>query len=180
MSLHSRAKTEEDAVLFEKIYQSYADDVSRRIFGILKDRYDTEDVSQETWKYILEHLDIFRGKPERSVRSYLLSVAKNQAISAIRKRRRDEKRLCVLEEADIAEESELFELCAERCDQTVLSCIMAVGEPYTSVLTHYYLYHRTLKEISRIMKQKESTVGSRLTRGRKKLIELLKERGIHD
>ncbi len=169
-----------DKELFEMIYTKYADDIFRRIHKILENQRDSEDAAQETWTYVLEHIEIFRGKPDRSVRSYIFSVAKNQAISLIRKRRREEKLLCDLDCVEVADETTLFELCAERDDGIVLRCILELGEPYSSVLTYYYLHHHTLKEISKIMRLKESTVGSRLTRGRRRLISLLKRRGIHD
>ena len=43
-----------------------------------------------------------------------------------------------------------------------------------------YVHEHTLKQIAQIMGEKESTVGSRLTRGRKKLMQLLVGRGYHD
>ncbi|MBQ8496535.1 MAG: RNA polymerase sigma factor [Clostridia bacterium] len=180
MNLYQDDISSETALLFQKMYQTYANDVLRKINKILKDKDDAQDVAQETWIYILEHIDIFQGKSERSVKAYIFSVAKNKAIDSVRKKRREEKILCEFDDADVADESEMFELCADQSDESVWKCIIKLGEPYTSVLTYYYLHHHTLKEISKMMKLNESTVGSRLTRGRKKLIALLKKEGYYE
>lgn len=181
MILHWNAVSkEDDHKLFETIYTKYEDDIFRKIHKILKNQRDAEDVAQETWMYVLEHIDIFRKKTDCSIKAYIFSVAKNKSIDLIRKRSKEEKLLCEFDEADRADESIMFELCAEQSDGSVLTAIMELGEPYSSVLTYYYLHGHTLKEIAKIMKLKESTVGSRLTRGRKKLILLLKRSGIHE
>ena len=181
MILHWNAVSkEDDHKLFETIYTKYEDDIFRKIYKILKNQRDTEDVAQETWLYILEHIDIFQGKSDRSIKAYIFSVAKNKAIDLIRNKRREEMILCKFDDTDVADESEMFELCAEQSDESVLNAIIELGEPYSSVLTYYYLHGHTLKEISKIMKLKESTVGSRLTRGRKKLILLLKRSDLHE
>lgn len=181
MILHWNAVSkEDDRKLFETIYTQYEDDIFRKIYKILKSQRDAEDVAQETWIYVLEHIDIFQKKSDSSIKAYIFSVAKNKSIDLIRKRRKEEKLLCEFDEADRADESKMFELCAEQSDESVLKCIMKLGEPYSSVLTYYYLHGHTLKEIAKIMKLKESTVGSRLTRGRKKLIVLLKKEGYYE
>lgn len=170
----------EEKLLFQRIYQAHMDDVLKKTNKILKDKDGAEDAAQETWLYILEHIDIFKGKSERSIKAYIFSVAKNKAIDLIRKKRREEKILCELDDTDVADESEMFELCAERSDANVFQCISRLGEPYTMVLIYYYLHQKTLKEIAELMHLKESTVGSRLTRGRKKLIVLLKKEGYYE
>lgn len=181
MTLYRQAISKErNDQLFEELYIRYSEDIFKRIYKILEDPRDAEDTAQEAWLYILEHIEIFQGKSERSVKSYIFSVAKNKAIDLIRKRRREENLLHEINTSDIADESEMFALCAEQSDDSVLQCIMKLGEPYATVLIYYYLYHHTLKEISKIMEIKESTVGSRLTRGRKKLISLLKQEGYYE
>ncbi len=177
MNLYQDDISAETELLFQKIYQTYADNVLKKTNKILKDKRDAEDAMQETWIYILEHIDIFQGKSERSVKAYIFSVAKNKAIDLLRKRRREEKILCEFDDSDVADESEMFALCADQSDAGVLQCISRLGEPYTMVLIYYYLHQKTLKEIAELMHLKESTVGSRLTRGRKKLIVLLKKEG---
>lgn len=118
---------EDDHKLFETIYTKYEKDIFRKIYKILKNQRDAEDVAQETWIYILEHIDIFQQKSDCSIRAYIFSVAKNKSIDLIRKRSKEEKLLCEFDEADRIDESEMFELCAEQSDDAVLQCIMELG-----------------------------------------------------
>ena len=70
----------EEKLLFQRIYQAHMDDVFKKTNKILKDKDGAEDAAQETWLYILEHIDIFQGKSDRSIKAYIFSVAKNKAI----------------------------------------------------------------------------------------------------
>ena len=78
------------------------------------------------------------------------------------------------------DEMMMFNICDDSTEKEIIKCIEELGEPYSDVLIYYYVHEHTLKQIAQIMGEKESTVGSRLTRGRKKLIQLLVGRGYHD
>ena len=91
--------------------------------------------------------------------------------------------MCDIDEVDetsLIDDRELYDICGDYDKAIVRECIEMLGEPYSDVLLYYYYHEHTLKEISRIMNLNESTVGSRLTRGREKLIRLLTRRELHD
>lgn len=67
------------------LIEKHADAVFRLVFGILRDRQLTEDVVQETMLRTWSALGRFRG--EASERTWVLRIAHNTAIDALRRRR---------------------------------------------------------------------------------------------
>lgn len=70
-------------------FESLVDHYQQRLFGlalrITGQRQDAEDVVQQTFLNVLEHLDSFRE--ESSVATWILRIAANQSLKVLRKRR---------------------------------------------------------------------------------------------
>lgn len=172
---------EADRLIFEKIYRNYAHNIYKRAYRILHKKEDAEDAAQETWQYVYENIHLFRAMEEIRIKVYILGIVKNQALMILRQNRRESRTFCDIDEVDekkFVDDRELYDICGDYDKAAVRECIEILGEPYSDVLLYYYYHEHTLKEISRLMNLKESTVGSRLTRGREKLVQLLARRGI--
>ena len=171
---------ESDKVFFEHIYTQYSDDIFRRVYGILRNMHDTEDAVQDTWQKIYVHLAKLREMNEKVLRAYIMSIAKNHAITILRKRKKEEAIFCEIDSSDVAdkaEESDVFAACDGLDEAFIISCMEKLGEKYSDVLVYYYVHKHSLKEIAKLMNMSANTVGSRLARGRQKLIAMLKEGG---
>lgn len=169
-----------DRTNFESFYHRYANDVFRRIYGILKNQQDTEDIVQETWIRVVENIALFRGRDEKMVRSYIMRVAVNASISHLREKNKEDALMSELDTVDMADTRDLFAACEGQSVSGIVECIRSLGEIYSGVLVYFYLYHYTPKEIARLLDMKEITVRKRIERGREKLIKLLIGRGIYD
>jgi len=168
-----------DKTNFENIFRKYHQDIYKRIYFILKNKEDTDDAMQNTWICIFTHIEKFRNKDDIAMRAYILRIAKYQAISFLREKRKTEKNICNIDSVENVDNSELFDLCEIEGVSAVLECIKMLSEEQRDVLNLYYLHHHSLKEISKLLNLSESAVASRWTRGRKKLISLLERRGYH-
>jgi RNA polymerase sigma-70 factor (ECF subfamily) len=83
-----RARVEDTAVLdraLEDLIAEHSDAVFRVAYGILHDRGLAEDVVQETMIKAWRSIGSFRG--DASVRTWVLRIAHNTSISALRRRR---------------------------------------------------------------------------------------------
>lgn len=172
---------EADRSVFEQIYINHAKDMYRRAYRILRKKEDAEDAVQEAWKCVYENIRLIKSMEEIRRKAYISGIVKNQALVLLRRKRRETRILYDIDsvdEANLTDDRELYDICGDYDKATVRECIEMLGEPYSDVLLYYYYHEHTLKEIARIMNLNESTVGSRLTRGRKKLIRLLTGRGI--
>ena len=70
---------------FETLMRRYEDRVYQLAVRILHDVHEAEDVTQQTFLNILEHLDDFRG--DSSFAGWLFRIATNAALKVLRKRR---------------------------------------------------------------------------------------------
>lgn len=73
---------------FDALVDRYSQTVYGLAFGISGNRHDAEDIVQETFVRVFQHIDQF--EPSRgSFRSWLLTIARNQAINLFAKLRRN-------------------------------------------------------------------------------------------
>ena len=85
---------EYDRINFKSIYDRYADDVFRRIYKLVKNQQDAEDIMQETWIAVAENIEFYRMKDDISTRAYILRIAKYQSITFYNKKTK-EKNTCL-------------------------------------------------------------------------------------
>lgn len=169
---------ENDRLCFEQLYKKHKKDIYQRIRRFLKNREDAEDAMQNTWLAITKNLTFFRTLDDVSIHAYILRIAKNQAISVYRKRKREEDMICDMEMTDISDDGALICVCEKNEIDTIVRCIDALDEKYSDILNLFYLHHHSASEIASLLNLNEHTVRSRIARGKEKLIRLLKKEGI--
>lgn len=175
----SMLEAESDKPDFKQIYHKYHDDIFRRAYRILRNAEDAEDAMQETWIRVLKSMDALRGKDEAVVRAYILTIARNQSISLLRKRNKERELFESTSFTEQISDADLFEACESEGISRVKACIDMLGEAQRDVITMYYLYHRSLKEIAKLFNISETVAESRWNHGRVRLMYLLKRRGIY-
>ena len=171
---------ENDRIRFAEIYERYEGDVFRRIRRFLKNREDAEDAMQNTWLVITKNIEFYRELSDVSIKAYVLRVARNQAISLYRARRREADMTCDIDDFTIADDSSLVSICDRSSISDIVDCIDALDEIYSDVLNLHYLHHHTPKEIAKLLNLNEHTGRTRIARGREKLIHLLRRRGLYE
>ena len=171
---------ETDRLTFEKLYQKFHEDIYRRIYYILQSHEESEDAMQETWISVVKNIHKFYDKEDYLIRAYIMKIARNQAISILRKKRKEEAIMCEMDLEELSDNKELFRACDDCGVELVLKCVNRLDLIYREVLNLYYFHEHSLKEIATLLNLKENTVWSRLRRGRLQLIELLKKEGYHD
>lgn len=170
---------EVDKQNFERIYLKYHDDILRRTYNILKNDEDVKDAMQETWFHVLKSMSLFRDKDEGSVRAYIMSIARNQSISILRRKRKEGDLFLDIESVELIDDADLFELCEIEGVSRVKECIDMLSEAQKEVIIMYYLYHRSIKEIAKLFNLSEVVAESRWNHGRERLKKLLTRRGIY-
>ena len=122
---------------------------------------DAEDVVQEVFLKLLTAQPRFRdGEHERA---WLIRATVNRAIDL---RRAAASKAIPLEDAEEAAAPEPLQL---------LSAVQALPEKYSTVIHLYYYEGYNIWEIAKLLGLPAPTVGTRLSRGRAKLKEILKE-----
>lgn len=149
----------------QEVFEKYKDNIYAIAFNYFKNRQDAEDVVQEV--FLKYHRSDKEFETPEHIRNWIIRVTvnecKNVTLSSWFKKReplRDYEQQADFEEP---EESRLFE------------CVMKLPRKYRSVLHLFYYEDYTVKEIAKILDISESTVTTRLARGRNKLKKELKE-----
>ena len=158
----------------------YGEDVKRFIYTYLKNEADTDDVTQEVFVTVYLKLSTFNGNS--SLKSWIYSIATNKCKDYIRKHRIRSLNLfqrLTAQERNKAHSSDIAEeYVHSTAKEGLFEKIMELPIKYREVVIIYYYKELSIKEISFILKEKESTLQTRLLRARKKLQELLNEGGI--
>ncbi len=157
---------------FEELYTQYADDVLRMSYFYLGDRQQAEDVTQDVFVRLFTATPVLEPGKEKG---WLLKVALNRC--------RDIWRNAWMRRVVLG--SPAMELTPAPGDlddrmerREMLSAIHRLPADFRDVILLHYYQGYGISEIAEMLNIPEGTISSRLSRGRKKLEEILKESGI--
>ncbi len=142
------------------LFHRYRDDVYRLAVNYTRNPQEAEDVCQSVFLKLLEQKDLTPGKEK----AWLMQVTANECRSLLRSAWW--KRTVELEETIPAP--------AYHMDETI-GAVMALAPKYRVVLYLHYYEEYTTEEISVLLKIPQSTVTTRLSRGRQQLKKRLGE-----
>ena len=166
------AAREGDDDAFKELVMRFEPIVARTVIGMLGGCAEAEDVGQETFIRFYKALPRFRG--ESSVRTYLTRIAMNLSLNELKRRKRRLTRFAgkpVDEFRDLADEKH-----DDRGDVDKERVWMAIGqleEKFRSVVVLRLIDGYSTEETARILGIPLGTVLSRLSRGQKRLRDLL-------
>lgn len=162
-------ETEEDQRRFTKLYETYEKKVYAVALRILGDTARAEDAAQQTWFQLLKNWGRVSALPWAETEGYSVTVAKNCALDILRLERRT---------AAFPEDWDppAPENCQEEYDYLV-SLIRALPENYRRILELKCVEEQSNREIAQRLNINESTVASRVMRGRTMLRRQLEKGG---
>ena len=171
-------KKEQRDILFEALYWKYSAYVFSYAFSRCQNQNMAEEVFQETWLNVFKFMDMLEKKQEEEIEDFILKTADNRIKRLLSEERKLKKHMVYDLSEEIVDDSDLFAQCESQGVEVVLQCFEMLSEEQSEVLRLYYLGKMPLKKIAKHLNLSESAVNSRWCRGRKKLIELLKARGL--
>lgn len=158
----SRAKVNERATA---LLDRHGESILRLAYSYLHNQSDAEDILQDTLIQYLRTAPVLESPAHE--KAWLLRVAGNLSKNLLRAqgyRQADQ-----LEETLVTQEREDLSY--------VWEAVKALPVPYREAIHLFYYEGYSTAQIAQILDQKESTVRSRLKRGREKLKPLLEEVG---
>lgn len=147
------------------LLDQYGEHILRLAYSYLHNQSDAEDILQDTLIQYLRTAPVLESPAHE--KAWLLRVAGNLSKNLLRAqgyRQADQ-----LEETLVAQEREDLSY--------VWDAVKALPVPYREAIHLFYYEGYSTAQIAQILDQKESTVRSRLKRGREKLRPLLEEVG---
>lgn len=159
----------------EKIYSLYKNKMFGRAMQILNQREDAEDAVQNCIIAISRHTECIDLYDEARTLSFVYTVISHCAIDIYRKNKKS--RQSNLNIDDIAEQAGSIDIENEVLVSMELKRVVAVIEKldfgYREVLSLFYLNEMSPREISDLLEIPYNTVRSKISRGRKKLLDSL-------
>ena len=157
-----------DMAYFESIYDKYATDVLRVSYFYLGDRQKAEDVCQDVFVRLITNAPVLQEGREKA---WLLKVALNRCRDLWRGAW--VKRVVLGSPAfELIPAPDEMEKLADQ--QELMSAIHQLPASFREVILLHYYQGYGITEIAEMMDLPEGTISSRLSRGRKKLEDILK------
>lgn len=166
-----------DMSAFQELVSRYQQKVFMVILGLLRNREDALEVSQETFFRAYRKINSFQGGS--SFYTWLYRIAVNMAIDAQRRSKRNpldfkESMDSVLEERNEVAKDPFADVHDKQLRVKLVEAINDLTPEHKAVLVLRILEGLSYKEIGEIVGCSEGTVMSRLHYARKKLQEKLK------
>lgn len=178
-SMHREEKKKESnkessEVMIEEVIRRNSETVYRLAYSLVRTRADADDIYQEVFlRYVRKAPAFDSGEHEKAwFMRVTINCCRNLWKSPWMQRRRALEN-DVLEREAAQEES--YEIADE--DRVLIETVKQLPEKYRAVIHLFYYEELSVEEIGKITNSKASTVRTRLTRARRQLKSLLREKG---
>ncbi len=161
-----------DKKAFEELIRRYESKVAGTVIGMLGNCAETDDIGQETFIRFYRALGDFRG--DASIGTYLTRIAINLSLNELKRRRRRLSRFFSLDTEEAADMPDRRKSeTAEDDSELVHWGLQQISPDFRSVIVLRLLNGYSTEETAEILGIPQGTVLSRLTRGQRKLREVL-------
>ena len=167
---------EGDSNSFGVLVERYQNMVFALAFKMLKQREESEEVSQDTFIKVYKSLSKFHGESKFS--TWIYRIAYNTCLDRIKKNSRFSNSIEIdnIPTKDIQLTDTIFEgIERKERSEIVQRCMNQLPEDERVILHLFYFEELSLKEIVTIVSMTEGNVKVKLFRARKKLFSIFKE-----
>ena len=170
----------QEQLCFDRIFHDYRKQMLLVALRILEDPHDAEDAVQNAFLGIARNLGKLRaGTEPAALRAYVLTAAKNAALSLLAQRQR---RAVPTDPAELprcpAPDPYARTAAALDCRRLV-ELIAAMPQPYREVLQLVYVHGNTPTEAARILFRTPDVLRTQLRRGKKLLRKLCEQEELY-
>lgn len=165
-----------DKQALKHLFVRYHDRVFKFVLRYLKDEAVSEEIANEVFLKLWQSANSFEGRS--TVSTWLLTMARNSAVSHLRKRREfllDEGYAeSLADEADNPSDSMLKSDKAQR----IKNCLNDLSHQHREIIELVYYHEKSIKEVAAILEIPGNTVKTRMFYARKRLSEIAREQGL--
>lgn len=167
--------TPEEKSMFEQLYRLYRQDMYKRAYGILKNKYDTEDAVHEAFMRVMKKLTKISEIDCPQTHAYLLIIVKNVALKIIKKRTKT-----VVVDTDTVEITDDFGLeeyvISDMEVERLKNILEQLSDEYYEVLFLELFMEFNISEIAEQLGLTYDNTKKRIQRAKKKFREIAEEK----
>ena len=158
------------------LYSRHNVRVYRFVLRIVRDTTMAEDLVSQVFLDVWRTAKQFEGRSQ--VSTWLLSIARFKALTALRQRRHED--IDQEEILEIADNSDTPEASLDRSNTSEIlrACVAKLSPAHREIINLVYYHEKSVEEVGSIIGIPQSTVKTRMFYARKQLAELLKGAGI--
>ncbi|MFN5528597.1 sigma-70 family RNA polymerase sigma factor [Bradyrhizobium sp.] len=166
-----------DRTAMHTLYARHNVRVYRFILRIVRDTTIAEDLVSQVVLDVWRTAKQFEGRSQ--VSTWLLSIARFKALTALRQRRFED--IDQDEVREIADDADTPETSLERATTSAIlrACVAKLSPAHREIITLIYYHEKSVEEVGQIIGIPQSTVKTRMFYARKHLAELLRGAGVH-
>ena len=163
---------------FEYLYSKYKSKIEYFIFNIVKDYQKAEDLTQETFMYVMQN----KMKGNCTFKYYIYLVAKSKAYNYINvtKRRNEIDEQYIIKESEKNEKDVLEIITREESKKEILEAIEKLDEKYKNTIYLVNIEGLSYKEASEILGQTLQNTKTLIHRGKMQLSKILIKKGFDE
>src|SRR5580692_11464583 len=168
---------EGDRTAMHTLYSRHHVRVYRFILRMVRDTATAEDLTSQVFLDVWRTASQFQGRSQ--VSTWLLSIARFKALTALRQRRHED--IDQEEILEIADGAETPEACLDRSSTSEIlrACVAKLSPAHREIINLVYYHEKSVEEVGLIIGIPQSTVKTRMFYARKQLAELLKGAGVN-
>ena len=165
-----------DRLAMQVLFARHHVRVYRFMLRLVRNEATAEDLISEVFLDVWRNAGKFEGRS--AVSTWMLSIARFKALSALRKRSEDELDEEMAEQIEDHADDPEVTLAKKDKGAVLRKCLNALSAEHREVIDLVYYHEKSVEEVASIVGIPEATVKTRMFYARKKLSELLKEQGI--
>jgi len=165
-----------DRLAMQVLFARHHVRVYRFVLRLVRNEATAEDLISEVFLDVWRQAAKFEGRSAAT--TWLLGIARFKALSALR--RKSEEELDDETAGSIEDHSDDPEVTLAKKDKgsVLRECLTRLSAEHREIIDLVYYHEKSVEEVAGIVGIPEATVKTRMFYARKKLSELLKERGL--
>src|SRR3981081_3614982 len=158
------------------LYSRHNVRVYRFVLRIVRDTTMAEDLVSQVFLDVWRTASQFEGRSQ--VSTWLLSIARFKALTAMRQRRHED--IDQEDVLEIADEADTPEASLDRSTTSAIlrACVAKLSPAHREIINLVYYHEKSVEEVGAIIGIPQSTVKTRMFYARKQLADLLKSAGV--
>jgi len=170
--------TDGDRNAMHVLYARHHVRVYRFILRMVRDATTAEDLTSQVFLDVWRTASQFQRRSQ--VSTWLLSIARFKALTALRQRRHED--IEQEEILEIADGAETPEASIDRSTTSAIlrACVAELSPAHREIINLVYYHEKTVEEVGQLIGIPQSTVKTRMFYARKQLADLLRIAGVEN